>query len=549
MSRDPFTGLTRRGALTLGAAGAAGLMTGRAAHAQSAPPSKPTGQVVIGLSQEPTVFNPLMISIEVDQGVWWSLYDPLWGVDPQGNFLPQLAAEIPTVENGGISADGKTWRIKLRDGVKWHDGKPFTAEDVKFSLELNNVKNFRAARRTGHELLQDVTVVSPTEITWKMKEAYAPYMSILSWTFIIPKHIGDTPDPNSSPLNTAPVGTGAFKWGERQPGDHITLVANPNYWRKGPYLERVTYKYIPDLTVLYTQFRTGEVDAVGIQGITADHYNEAKTLPDRKVHLLGSAFIESIMLNLGKPVFQDKAVREALYAAMDRKSVIEQIYYGLPTPTESFYPKQAWAYNPNLPANNYDPAKAKQILDAAGWKPGAGGVREKNGVRLEFTNSTTAGNHVREQAQQLLQQNWQEVGAKMTIKNMPAAVIWGDYFAMSQFDSVMVGEDFLTGPDPDVAYFFDSRNIPAKGGAGNNTMQYVNPAADKLLAEGAATTDMAKRKEIYAQVQTIIRADLPLLPLFQYATIEGTKAKLIGYAANVNSQSNQWNVREWYWTT
>src|SRR6185312_5434649 len=111
------------------------------------------------------------------------------------------------------------------------------------------------------------------------------------------------------------------------------------------------------------------------------------------------------------------------------------------------------------------------------------------------------------------------------------------------------GEDFLTGPDPDVAYFFDSHNIPAKGGAGNNTMQYVNPAADKLLAEGAATTDMAKRKEIYAQVQTMIRADLPLLPLFQYATIEGTKAKLIGYAANVNSQSNQWNVREWYWTT
>ncbi len=556
MSRDPFTsfdpralGITRRGALTLGAAGAAGLITGRTARAQGAPPSRPTGQVVIGLSQEPTVFHPAMIAIEVDQGVWWSLYDPLWGVDPKGNFLPQLAAEIPSVENGGISADGKTWRIKLRDGVKWHDGKPFTADDVKFSLELNNVKNFRAARRTGHELLEDVTVVSPTEITWKMKEAYAPYMSILSWTFIVPKHIADTPDPNNSPLNTAPVGTGAFKWDERQPGDHITLVANPNYWRKGPYLEHVTYKYIPDLTVLYTQFRTGEVDAVGIQGITPDHYGEAKTLPDRKVFLLGSAFIESIMLNVGKPVFQDKAVREALYAAMDRKSVIEQIYYGLPTPTESFYPKAAWAYNPNLPVNGYDPAKAKQILDAAGWKPGAGGVREKNGVRLEFTNSTTAGNHVREQAQQLLQQNWQEIGAKMNIKNMPAAVIWGDYFAMSQFDSVMVGEDFLTGPDPDVAYFFDSHNIPAKGGAGNNTMQYVNPAVDKLLTDGATTTDMAKRKEIYAQVESAVRADLPLLPLFQYATIEGTKAKLIGYEANVNTQSNQWNVREWYWAT
>ena len=554
MSRDPFTsfdpralGITRRGALALGAAGAAGSITGRTARAQGAPPSRPTGQVVIGLSQEPTVFHPAMIAIEVDQGVWWNLYDPLWGVDPKGNFLPQLAAEIPSVENGGISADGKTWRIKLRDGVKWHDGKPFTADDVKFSLELNNVKNFRAARRTGHELLEDVTVVSPTEITWKMKKAYAPYMSILSWTFIVPKHIADTPDPNNSPLNTAPVGTGAFKWDERQPGDHITLVANPNYWRKGPYLEHVTYKYIPDLTVLYTQFRTGEVDAVGIQGITPDHYGEAKTLPDRKVFLLGSAFIESIMLNVGKPVFQDKAVREALYAAMDRKSVIEQIYYGLPTPTESFYPKAAWAYNPNLPVNGYDPAKAKQILDAAGWKPGAGGVREKNGVRLEFTNSTTAGNHVREQAQQLLQQNWQEIGAKMNIKNMPAAVMWGDYTVMSHFDSLMAADDMMYGGDPDVTAYFASDEIPAKGGAGLNYSQYVNPEVDKLLLEGATTFDRDTRQKIYWQIGEIIRKDLPRLPMSQWATVEGTKKGLVGYQTSVYVACNTWNVKDWYW--
>src|SRR5262249_52936500 len=157
------------------------------------------------------------------------------------------------------------------------------------------------------------------------------------------------------------------------------------------------------------------------------------------------------------------------------------------------------------------------------------GVREKNGVRLEFTNSTTAGNHVREQAQQLLQQNWQEIGAAMTIKNMPAAVIWGDYFAMSQYDSVMVGEDFLVGPDPDVAYYFDSHSVPAKGGAGDNTMQYANPEVDRLLKEGASTTDQGKRKTIYQRTQQIIRADLPILPIFQYAMVEGTKARLMGF--------------------
>ncbi|MCW3473594.1 peptide ABC transporter substrate-binding protein [Limobrevibacterium gyesilva] len=537
--------------LSLGA-GAAGLL-GRRAWAQAAggaPPSKPTGQVVIGLSQEPTVFHPLMIAIEVDQGVWWSLYNPLWGVDPDGNFTPQLASEVPSLENGGISADGLMWRIKLRGDVKWHDGAPFTADDVKFSLELNNNPNFRAGRRTGHELIRDVKVVSPTEITWRMERPYAPYMSILAWTFMVPQHLlANASDPNTTPFNNAPVGTGPFRWGERQSGDHITLLANPNYFGKGPYLERATYKYIPDLTVLFTQFRTGDIDYIGIQGITPDHYNEAKGLADRVVSPIAQAFVESITMNLGRPVFQDRAVREALYYAMDKKSIIDEIYYGLPKPTDSYLPKQSWAYNPNLPVQDYNPDKSKQILDAAGWKPGAGGVREKNGLRLEFTNSTTAGNHVREQAQQLLQQNWRDIGAAMTIKNMPAAVIWGDYFSMSKYDSVMVGEDFLVGPDPDVAYYFDSNNVPAKGGAGNNTMQYANPEVDKLLQEGASTPDQAKRKAIYQQVQTIIRNDLPILPIFQYTTVEGTKAKLKGYRPNINTQTNCWNVNEWYWAT
>jgi len=107
----------------------------------------------------------------------------------------------------------------------------------------------------------------------------------------------------------------------------------------------------------------------------------------------------------------------------------------------------------------------------------------------------------------------------------------------------------LTGPDPDVAYFFDSRSCPAKGGAGNNTMQYANPEVDRLLTEGAATTDQAKRKQAYDQVQAIIRNDLALLPIFQYARIEGTKGKLVGYKPSINVQANSWNVREWYWAT
>src|SRR3954464_1224200 len=179
-SKTTILNPTRRQLLAFGLAGAAaawmGPELGWVTRAEAAgPPAKPTGQAIVGLSQEPTGFNPLMLHIEVDEAGYFNLFSGLWRVDPKGNFTPELAAEIPSLENGGISADGLTWRIKLRDGVKWHDGTPFTAEDVKFNIELINNPNFRAGRRAGHELVKDIKVVSPTELTWRMEKAYAPY--------------------------------------------------------------------------------------------------------------------------------------------------------------------------------------------------------------------------------------------------------------------------------------------------------------------------------------------------------------------------------------
>jgi peptide/nickel transport system substrate-binding protein len=545
--------ITRRNALALGlAAGAARGARPVAAGAQASPkpPAKPTGQVIVGLSQEPTVFNPLLPHIEVDQGVHWNLFSPLWGVDDKGNFFPQLAVEIPTVENGGISDNGLSWKVKLRPGVTWHDGAPFTANDVKYTLDLINNPHFRSYSRNGHELVRDIQVISPTEIGWRMQKAYAPYFSILSWTFIVPQHIlAKASDPNTAPFNNSPVGTGPFRWSERMAGDHITLVANEHFLGTGPYLERVVFRYIPDLTVLFTQFQTGAIDYTGIAGITADHYNEAIKVPGRKVTTGPSGTFESITMNLSHPVFQELAVRHALYYGMDKETVIKEIYYGLMTPTESFLPPQSWAFNPDLPRHVYDPTKAKQILDAAGWKPGNGGIREKNGVKLAFANSTTAGNHVREQAQELLQQNWRDIGADMQIKDMPAAVIWGDFYGQSRYDSVMVGWDQMTGPDPDVTIWYGSKAIPAKGGAGQNTMEYVNPKVDELLVQGATTFDRNKRAAIYRELQSIVRHDLAMLPLFQYNVIEGTKANLVGYKPSVYVWSNCWNIGQWYWAS
>src|SRR5690606_19252335 len=404
------------------------------------PPEAPKGRIIVGLSQEPTVFNPLMLKIEVDDGVHFSLFDPLFYTDTDGIIKPRLAVEVPSQENGGISEDGLEWRVKLRDDVKWHDGTPFTAEDVKFTIELIVNPDFRAWRTAGHRLVRDITVVSPTEITWKMERPFSPYLSFLTETFIIPKHAFDgVADPNEAPFNQAPIGTGAFKFANRVAGDHIELVANTDYFGDGPYVETLVFKYIPDLTVLYTQFKSGDIDLVGRQFITPDNYEDAKSLPDREVVLAPAPSVETIYFNLERPQFKELAVRQAIYAAIDKEAIIDVLYYGVPTPTESYTPPRSFYSSPDLPKQQFDIEAAKKLLDEAGWVPGADGIREKDGVRLSFKNSTTAGNHLREQAQQFIQQTLAEAGIEMTIENLPAAVIWGEFWEQSQFDSVIVG--------------------------------------------------------------------------------------------------------------
>lgn len=540
--------LTRRDALQLGA-GAAAVAATPGLMGQALAADSPSGQVIVGFSQEPTVFNPHLLHIEVDEGIHWNIFEPLFGVDENGEFFPALAAEVPTVENGGISPDGLKWRVKLREGVTWHDGTPFTAEDVKYTLELVVDEKFLSARRTGHELVRNLTVVSPTEITWEMASPFAPYPSILAWTFMVPKHaLGSAEDPNTAPFNNDPIGTGAFKWGERVAGDYILLEANENYWGDGPNLERLIFKYIPDLTVLYTQFKTGDIDLIGLQGITPDHFEEAKGLEGKEIVVAPSSAVESFSLNMGRPQFQDLAVREALYHAIDKTTIIDALYYGLPRPTESYMPQESFYYNDALPKHEFNIEKANQLLDGAGWERGDDGIRSKDGVRLAFTCSTTAGNHVREQMQQFVQQSFKEIGAEMSISNLPPAVMWGEYWMMSEWDTVVVGINFMTGPDPETSDYFKSTSINAQGGAGQNTWQMNFPEIDDLLEKGGAQFVPEERRTVYNRIQEIIRSELPLLPIFQYANLRGHKEGLVGYQPNVNVRITTWNARDWRWS-
>ena len=323
--------------------------------------------------------------------------------------------------------------------------------------------------RAGHDRVKTFVALDDHTIKATLGEPFAPYLVVWQKTSVIPQHLlAAIPDMNTAAFNTQPVGTGPFRFKERVAGDHIEFEGYPDYHGDGPHLKTLIQKYVPDQQVLFAQFQTGQVSILDLQGLPPELLPRARQLPNKTVEPVPTAFVEFIYFNCGKPQFSDKRVRQALYLAMDKKSLIEKLYFGIPPRTLSYLSPSHWAYNAALKDPGYDPAKAAAMLDEAGWKVGSSGTREKDGIKMAFTISTTAGNKSRERSQQFLQQNLKAINVDMSINNMPASVVWGEYTVKSQFDTLQVAWDPLLYPDPDYSARIMSDQIPAKGGSGAN---------------------------------------------------------------------------------
>src|SRR5437879_4928480 len=436
--------VSRRQLLT----GAAALATAGGLRARRAWAQAPTaaaapqkgGQIIVGITQEAQNFNPAMPTIETQRGVHMAIFDDLWRIDGKGNFVPNLALTIPTQSNGGISRDGTLFTVKLRPGVTWHDGQPFTARDVMFTWKTIMNPAVTAFSTVGFDQIADMWAADDTTLKWKMKQPYAPIADLYV-------------DPSTSYETNAPK----------------------------PLL----------------------------------------------------------------PMFQDKRMRQALYLAMDKKPIVEKIWLRLAPEAESYVPPQSWAYNPKIKGRHtYDPERAKTLLDEIGWKVGADGIRVKGGTRLSFENACTAGNKQREQIQQLLQQQWRQVGVEMKINNKPAAVLFGDFYRMSKFETIVIG--MAMGSDPEHSFRLHSKYIPAKGGMGRNSVASESPEIDRLLEAGVRDIDREKRKKAYFRLQEVYADELPYLPIFHYVNIRGTRKGVQGFAPNSNMQEYSWNTNEWW---
>ena len=512
----------------------------RPAIAQSNP-----DRVIFATTQEPVQFNPLLYANGgTDTIVEALVFDALWDVDETGAFVRNLAARLPTRENGDISADGKTWKINLKQGVTWSDGQPFTAKDVEFTYQSIVNPKVAARMRSGFDLIDTLKIVDDHTVEIVLKKSYVPFYWAWQAMHIVPHHLLSTEaDMNTSGFNSQPIGTGAYLLKSRTAGSHMVYEANPNYHRGAPKIKQFIHKFVPDQLVAYGQMKTGEIDYFGLVGIPYDRWEEAKTLQDRTFLLNPQPYVQFIYFNTEKPQFVDPKVRKALYIACEMQKSIDDINFGSTPRTLSYLHPSHWAYNGALKDETANPQLAAKMLDEAGWRIGSDGIREKDGVKMKFTCSTTAGVPSRQASQQLFQQNWKQIGVDMEIKNMPGSVVWGDYTTKHQYDTLLVAWEPPVGMDPDYSSRCHSNAISN----GANYTQYKNPKVDELLDLGVTQTNVEERKETYAKVQQILLDEVPFAP--QFSVVQGN----MNVSALQNIKPNQyvtdaaWNVHEWSW--
>ncbi len=501
--------------------------------------------------EEPNSLNPLLRLEAVSTDLDMFVFGYFFNLDDKERWVPELALEVPTSENGGISKDGLTLTYHLRHGVKWHDGAPFTSHDVVFTTHaiLNPANNLQA--RSGYDqLVASDPVDAPDDYTvvFHLQRIYAPAVASLfseSGNYpILPAHLLEKyPDLNHVPFNTAPVGTGPFKFVKWVHGDHIELVANPDYWRGPPKLKRIIYKIIPNDQTILTQLKTHEIDAWF--RAPSNLYPELKALPDYRVQLEPSNLFAHIDLSMKNPIFNDIRVRRAINFSIDKRKLIHDVAHDVHEPAYADEPSFSWAYEPDVVHYDFDPKQAKQLLDEAGWVPGPDGVRVKDGQKLAFNLSAVAGGKTGEATEALVQQMLAQVGIQASIKNYPATVLFasiqdGGILMKGSYDAAFYS--WVAGVDPgDDESLYACYKTPPRG---QNVLYWCDPRMDAAQRGALSSYDQATRKKYYSTIQKLLASESVTIFMWFARQIYVTSPNLKNFKPAPAVTSN-WNSWEW----
>ena len=529
--------------------------------------------VVIGMIQEPDVLNSVVTATSASNFVmkatmnFPTYYDPSWAIKPN------IVEGIPNVEDGSwrMLGGGKMRLLwKLRRGIKWSDGKEVTAADFAFTWELVKDPDVGATSTFNCgfgdkvervEALDQYTVA----VTWRQIYPFAN--TCITDGGLVPRHLLESQyraDPAKFKETSygrdasVTIGNGPFILKSWTRGSEIVVEANPNYWRGRPALDRVVFRFFSDANAMLANLVSGSVDLLP-SGFIGLSFGQALQLQDLikqgrakgiKLDFGPSLLYDSLTLNLDNPILKDKRVRQALAYASDREAISKSLYQSLQTVTDSPVPPNHPASLKNAKRYQFDLAKARALLEEAGWKPGPDGIRRNaQGEKLSIVVTTTAGNRDRERVEQLLQDWWRQAGIEMVIENFPSRVIFGTMVYQRRFKGIILQSNGFERPEIRLDAY-TSESIKPVGEFSINFTGWRNEQVDRIAKTYSGELDSAKRRDLLAQFQRVWAEELPEVALYWFSAATAYNENLKGYqpiGLAAYPEPGTWNIQQWRW--
>ncbi len=518
-----------------------------------------TKSLSLAFVQEIDSLNFGMYSSQFFSALLTTLWNsPAWVFDDQLNPIPRLAAEIPSTDNGGVSPDGKTITIRLRDDIVWSDGEPITSADFVFTYEMFMADGNAVDSRSPYSLMESVTAPDSQTVVVKFADVYAPWLTSI-FTLVHPKHILEpifeaegTLD-NASYNRIPTVSSGPFVVSEWQTGNYILFTRNEAYFDEPAILDQIFVRFIPDDAAQVAALINRDVD-LGIF-IAPD---DALTLQRNGIDIIAvnSGYNEGLYFNFreGKaPAIKELAVRQAIAYGMDRQGIVEDLLRYGDGPDDhnvvatNFWYNTPWS-NPDIQVEEYNPDLARQILEEAGWIDEDGdGIREKDGVRLRLTWATNQ-RRLRTLVQAVGQQQLAEVGIEVQLVNLPSDIFFGSYgdgnpVALGEYDFWEFSTTPGSFPDPNHVYWTCAEIPSDDNPSGANDMALCDEELDALFQLQRTLADPEARQAIFYQIQQIMHDNVYWLPMWHDPDLYALSARFEN--ARIAPIFQFWNAANW----
>ncbi|MBM4341561.1 MAG: ABC transporter substrate-binding protein [Deltaproteobacteria bacterium] len=479
---------------------------------------KKGGTVVAAISANPSTLAPSMSYAISPIMVSYTMFNALVDYDMKGNMLPELA------ESWDFSSDGKTWTFRLRKGIKWHDGKDFSSADVAFTIK-EVAEKFHPLGKQAFGPISKIETPDPNTVVFKFEKPFFPTSSYLScwYSGILPKHLYENTDILKNPYNFKPVGTGPFMFEEFKQGSHLTVVRNPNYWRKDkPILDKIIFRVITDGVARVSALEKGEVDILAPYAMAISEMKvlEAKGFVVTPIYA-HDGLLAMTLFNLRNQYLGNKNVRYAIAHATNLDEIAKKAYFGYgKIPVGPIPSSITWAFTNDVKKFEYDPAKANKLLDESGYK------RDSKGIRfpLEFVYAPSRTDF--DSTAKIIKAQLREVGIDIILKPLEYAATIDEVFKKKKFD--LTYWSLTMGPDPAVGtarLYLTSQigDLPF-----TNAMGYSNPEVDRLFQQASEATSREKAGQSFKSIQKLITNDFPVLWTLEVPYPMAHSAKLVG---------------------